>query len=413
MAGLTLTVSQLGNYVQRSFQSDPLLRDLTVSGEISNLKAYGGGILFFTLKDEQAAVACVMYAEYAEALSVMPFDGMRVLARGSVSLYVKGGRYQLSVRDLRTQGVGPLYEQLQRRKAALAREGLFDEECKKPIPAIPDTVGVVTSPTGAVIRDILQVSLRRNPKARILLCPVRVQGMGADEEIVRAIDTLDRTERVSTIIIARGGGSIEDLWTFNEEKVVRAVAACRTPVVSAVGHETDVTLCDLAADLRVPTPSAAAECTVPQLVDLQRAVLDAGNSLREAMADRLREAAARLDGAKGGLKAVHPSRRLDAESRRLEQALARMKQEIRRRFEHAGSGLAGAVRELALVSPYAVLQRGYAIAEKDGVPVVSAAQIAPGDQILLRFGKGKAVARIIETEGGEDSGSQKKQTAVL
>lgn len=413
MAGLTLTVSQLGNYVQRSFQSDPLLRDLTVSGEISNLKAYGGGILFFTLKDEQAAVACVMYAEYAEALSVMPFDGMRVLARGSVSLYVKGGRYQLSVRDLRTQGVGPLYEQLQRRKAALAREGLFDEECKKPIPAIPDTVGVVTSPTGAVIRDILQVSLRRNPKARILLCPVRVQGMGADEEIVRAIDTLDRTERVSTIIIARGGGSIEDLWTFNEEKVVRAVAACRTPVVSAVGHETDVTLCDLAADLRVPTPSAAAECTVPQLVDLQRAVLDAGDSLREAMADRLREAAARLDGAKGGLKAVHPSRRLDAESRRLEQALARMKQEIRRRFEHAGSGLAGAVRELALVSPYAVLQRGYAIAEKDGVPVVSAAQIAPGDQILLRFGKGKAVARIIETEGGEDSGSQKKQTAVL
>lgn len=413
MAGLTLTVSQLGNYVQRSFQSDPLLRDLTVSGEISNLKAYGGGILFFTLKDEQAAVACVMYAEYAEALSVMPFDGMRVLARGSVSLYVKGGRYQLSVRDLRTQGVGPLYEQLQRRKAALAREGLFDEECKKPIPAIPDTVGVVTSPTGAVIRDILQVSLRRNPKARILLCPVRVQGMGADEEIVRAIDTLDRTERVSTIIIARGGGSIEDLWTFNEEKVVRAVAACRTPVVSAVGHETDVTLCDLAADLRVPTPSAAAECTVPRLVDLQRAVLDAGDSLREAMADRLREAAARLDGAKGGLKAVHPTRRLDEESRRLEQALARMKQEMRRRFEHAGSGLAGAVRELALVSPYAVLQRGYAIAEKDGVPVVSAAQIAPGDQILLRFGKGKAVARIIETEGGGDSGSQKKQTAVL
>ena len=413
MAGLTLTVSQLGNYVQRSFQSDPLLRDLTVSGEISNLKAYGGGILFFTLKDEQAAVACVMYAEYAEALSVMPFDGMRVLARGSVSLYVKGGRYQLSVRGLRTQGVGPLYEQLQRRKAALAREGLFDEECKKSIPVIPDTVGVVTSPTGAVIRDILQVSLRRNPKARILLCPVRVQGMGADEEIVRAIDTLDRTERVSTIIIARGGGSIEDLWTFNEEKVVRAVAACRTPVVSAVGHETDVTLCDLAADQRVPTPSAAAECTVPRLVDLQRAVLDAGDSLREAMTDRLREAAARLDGAKGGLKAVHPSRRLDAESRRLEQALARMKQEMRRRFEHAGSGLAGAVRELALVSPYAVLQRGYAIAEKDGVPVVSAAQIAPGDQILLRFGKGKAVARIIETEGGEDSGSQKKQTAVL
>lgn len=188
---------------------------------------------------------------------------MRAVASGSVALYVRGGQCQFVVKRMRAQGVGVLYERLQMLKEKLGREGLFEPERKRALPPYPDTIGVVSSPTGAVIHDILNVSLRRNPDAHILLCPVRVQGIGADEEVVEAIHLLERLEHVSVIIVARGGGSMEDLWTFNEERVVRAVAMCKKPIVSAVGHETDVTLCDLAADLRVPTPSAAAECVVP------------------------------------------------------------------------------------------------------------------------------------------------------
>ena len=262
-AKLELTVSQLNEYVRRMFQMDPMLRAIELKGEISNLKFHQSGALFFTMKDENAAISCVMYASDVDGLQSMPFEGMRAVASGSVALYARSGQYQFVVKHIHAQGIGVLYERLQMLREKLGREGLFEPERKRALPPYPDTIGVVSSPTGAVIHDILNVSLRRNPNAHILLCPVRVQGIGADEEVSAAIRMLEKLDHVSVIIVARGGGSMEDLWTFNEENVVRAVAMSRKPIVSAVGHETDVTLCDLAADLRVPTPSAAAECVVP------------------------------------------------------------------------------------------------------------------------------------------------------
>ena len=395
---IRLTVSQLGSYVQRSLQADPMLRDLEVTGELSNVKLYRGGILFFTLKDQQAAVSCVMYADAVSRLPALPQDGLHVLARGSVTLYVKSGQYQLAVRQLSAAGVGPLYARLQAMRAKLAAQGLFDEARKKPVPRFVDTLGVVTSPTGAVIRDILQVSLRRNPQARVLLCPSRVQGVGADEEVARAIAALDSVGSVSAIIVARGGGSIEDLWTFNEERVVRAVAACGKPVISAVGHETDVTLCDLAADLRAPTPSAAAELAMPLRDELLSELASYREELGAAALDALQEARARLDVQRGRLLSLHPRRGVERETQRLAGTAAGLRRQMRARMEKARQALSAREQALGLVSPLAVLERGYAIVQREGAAVRDSADLRPGDLVRLRFGRGGALARIEQTE---------------
>ena len=402
MAGnLTLTVSQLNEYLKRTLQLDPMLRRLEIRGEISNLKFHQTGSVFFTLKDEQAAISCVMYASDAENLSVMPFDGMRVVASGSVSLYVKGGQLQLYVNRLRAEGVGVLYERLLALKAKLSQEGLFLPERKKPLPSYPDTVGVVSSPTGAVIHDIMNVSLRRDPEARILLCPSRVQGMGAAEEIADAIRILDRMDCVSVIIVARGGGSMEDLWAFNEEIVVRAVAACRKPVVSAVGHETDVTLCDLAADLRAPTPSAAAECVVPVRADTQERIRSARAALAaaaQAQIDGRQHALALLKAQLAGQK---PSVRIAAKQEQLMRHRQALRTLMHAALLRSDQGLSSRRRELELLSPYRVLSRGYAIVQRDKVPVRSAHDLSPMDLITVRFADGSVKARI-ETSSQEE-----------
>ena len=402
MAGnLTLTVSQLNEYLKRTLQLDPMLRRLEIRGEISNLKFHQTGSVFFTLKDEQAAISCVMYASDAENLSVMPFDGMRVVASGSVSLYVKGGQLQLYVNRLRAEGVGVLYERLLALKAKLSQEGLFLPERKKPLPSYPDTVGVVSSPTGAVIHDIMNVSLRRDPEARILLCPSRVQGMGAAEEIADAIRILDRMDSVSVIIVARGGGSMEDLWAFNEEVVVRAVAACRKPVVSAVGHETDVTLCDLAADLRAPTPSAAAECVVPVRADTQERICAARAALAaaaQAQIDGRQHALALLKAQLAGQK---PSVRIAAKQEQLLRHRQALRTLMHAALLRSDQGLSSRRRELELLSPYRVLSRGYAIVQRDKVPVRSAHDLSPMDLITVRFADGSVKARI-ETSSQEE-----------
>ena len=402
MAGnLTLTVSQLNEYLKRTLQLDPMLRRLEIRGEISNLKFHQTGSVFFTLKDEQAAISCVMYASDAENLSVMPFDGMRVVASGSVSLYVKGGQLQLYVNRLRAEGVGVLYERLLALKAKLSQEGLFLPERKKPLPSYPDTVGVVSSPTGAVIHDIMNVSLRRDPEARILLCPSRVQGMGAAEEIADAIHILDRMDSVSVIIVARGGGSMEDLWAFNEEVVVRAVAACRKPVVSAVGHETDVTLCDLAADLRAPTPSAAAECVVPVRADTQERIRSARAALAAAaqvLIDGRQHALALLKAQLAGQK---PSVRIAAKQEQLMRHRQALRTLMHAALLRSDQGLSSRRRELELLSPYRVLSRGYAIVQRDKMPVRSAHDLSPMDLITVRFADGSVKARI-ETSSQEE-----------
>ena len=400
---LELTVSQLNEYVRRMFQMDPMLRAIELKGEISNLKFHQSGALFFTMKDENAAISCVMYASDVDGLQAMPFEGMRAAASGSVALYARSGQYQFVVKRLHAQGVGVLYERLQMLKEKLGREGLFEPERKRALPPYPDTIGVVSSPTGAVIHDILNVSLRRNPGAHILLCPVRVQGISADAEVAAAIQMLERLEHVSVIIVARGGGSMEDLWTFNEESVVRAVAMCKKPIVSAVGHETDVTLCDLAADLRAPTPSAAAECVVPIRSDIVDSIEAMRQSIKESAAARVTEKQNALILAKTKLNANRPDLQLKRQEERLAQKRKALLLAMQTQLQKRRSALDARQAALELLSPYAALKRGYAIIQKEGSAVAKSAQLQAGDEISIRFADGAIRASVLsrEEEHGE------------
>lgn len=397
-ANLELTVSQLNEYVRRMFQMDPMLRAIELKGEISNLKFHQSGALFFTMKDENASISCVMYSGDVDGLQAMPFEGMRAVASGSVALYVRGGQCQFVVKRMRAQGVGVLYERLQMLKEKLGREGLFEPERKRALPPYPDTIGVVSSPTGAVIHDILNVSLRRNPDAHILLCPVRVQGIGADEEVVEAIHLLERLEHVSVIIVARGGGSMEDLWTFNEERVVRAVAMCKKPIVSAVGHETDVTLCDLAADLRAPTPSAAAECVVPVRDEMLNKIEIMRRQMQEIARNAVAERQNALKLAQIKLSANHPSLTIRRQEERLTQRMDALLRAAERQIQNRQTRLETQMAALELLSPYAALKRGYAIVQNAGRAISKAGGLCVGDEVTVRFADGVIHAEVLSKE---------------
>ena len=397
-ANLELTVSQLNEYVRRMFQMDPMLRAIELKGEISNLKFHQSGALFFTMKDENASISCVMYSGDVDGLQAMPFEGMRAVASGSVALYVRGGQCQFVVKRMRAQGVGVLYERLQMLKEKLGREGLFEPERKRALPPYPDTIGVVSSPTGAVIHDILNVSLRRNPDAHILLCPVRVQGIGADEEVVEAIHLLERLEHVSVIIVARGGGSMEDLWTFNEERVVRAVAMCKRPIVSAVGHETDVTLCDLAADLRAPTPSAAAECVVPVRDEMLNKIEIMRRQMQESARNAVAERQNALKLAQIKLSANHPSFTIRRQEERLAQRMDALLRAAERQIQNRQTRLETQTAALELLSPYAALKRGYAIVQNAGRAISKAGGLCVGDEVTVRFADGVIHAEVLSKE---------------
>lgn len=397
-ANLELTVSQLNEYVRRMFQMDPMLRAIELKGEISNLKFHQSGALFFTMKDENASISCVMYSGDVDGLQAMPFEGMRAVASGSVALYVRGGQCQFVVKRMRAQGVGVLYERLQMLKEKLGREGLFEPERKRTLPPYPDTIGVVSSPTGAVIHDILNVSLRRNPDAHILLCPVRVQGIGADEEVVEAIHLLERLEHVSVIIVARGGGSMEDLWTFNEERVVRAVAMCKKPIVSAVGHETDVTLCDLAADLRAPTPSAAAECVVPVRDEMLNKIEIMRRQMQESARNAVAERQNALKLAQIKLSANHPSLTIRRQEEQLAQRMDALLRAAERQIQNRQTRLETQTAALELLSPYAALKRGYAIVQNAGRAISKAGGLCVGDEVTVRFADGVIHAEVLSKE---------------
>ena len=258
------TVSQINNYIKRILENDVLLSDVYIEAEISNFKAHTSGHLYFTLKDSGAAINAVMFRSYAERLKFMPESGMKVVARGYISLYEKTGQYQLYVNSMEPAGIGALYLAYEQLKARLEKAGVFDQKYKKPIPQMPKTVAVITSPTGAAVRDIINVAGRRNPNVEIVIVPTLVQGKNAGPEIVNAIEKVNKWNKADTIILGRGGGSIEDLWAFNEEIVARAIFDSHIPIISAVGHETDFTIADFISDMRAPTPSACAEIAVPE-----------------------------------------------------------------------------------------------------------------------------------------------------
>ena len=268
------SVSQINNYIKRLFENDVFLQDIYIEAEISNFKAHSSGHLYMTLKDSGAAVNAVMFRSYAEKLKFMPEDGMKVLINGYISLYEKTGQYQFYVLSMEPAGKGALYIAYEQLKERLERSGVFDQKYKKDIPSYPKCVAVITSPTGAAVRDIIQVSGRRNPNVKIVVVPVLVQGDDAAPSIANAIESVNKWGQADTIIVGRGGGSIEDLWAFNEEMVARAIFESKIPIISAVGHETDFTIADFIADMRAPTPSAAAEIAIPENEGMSLAVIN-------------------------------------------------------------------------------------------------------------------------------------------
>lgn len=395
---LVLSVSQLNRYIKMNFDADENLANIFISGEISNFtNHYRTGHLYFTLKDDSAAVRAVMFNSSAKRLKFMPEDGMKVIARGRVSVYEASGQYQLYVDDMQPDGVGALnlaYEQL---KEKLQKEGLFSELHKKPLPPYPEKVGVITSPTGAAVRDIINVLGRRFPYAEIVFCPVLVQGDGAHLQLTNAVNLFNSERAADVIIIGRGGGSIEDLWEFNDEGLARAVYNSEIPVISAVGHETDFTICDFVADMRAPTPSAAAELAVPDANELQYALSALKNRMFLNVSSGIADRRSRLEylASKGVLKS--PDEMLSNRSQRLDTAFSKMLSSYENRIGGKKVEFISAATALSKLDPMSVLMRGFAfVSDKSGKNVFSSQSLAKGDKINVRFHDGSAVCEVKE-----------------
>lgn len=379
------TVSQINGYVKKILDHNQILNNVWVKGEISNFKNHSSGHMYLTLKDEGGVLKAVMFKSAARTLNFMPGDGMKVMARGRVSVYEAGGAYQLYIEEMIPDGVGDLYVAYEQLKCKLEEEGLFNQEFKKPIPRFPERIGVATATTGAAVRDIINVITRRYPLAEIIIYPTQVQGEGAAESVVRAIEYFNKHEMVDTIIAGRGGGSIEDLWAFNEEIVARAIFASNIPVISAVGHETDFTIADFVADLRAPTPSAAAEIAVPSTAELK--TLIATSATRGANAVMKQIESRRLILKRFRLRT--PKERIDDENLRLDNLLHRMEQSLKLKLSEKGKQLGEFAGKLDALSPLQTLSRGYAIpVADDGTVIRSAKAMKSGDEFTLKLKDG-------------------------
>ncbi len=382
------SVSALTQYIKSMFQAEGLLRNVSVEGELSNYKMYASGHCYFTLKDETASLKGVMFKSRARLLRFQPENGMKVVATGEVSVYERDGVYQLYVERLLPVGAGELSVAFEQLKARLAAEGLFNEDHKKPLPPFPRTIGIVTSLSGAVLRDIYRVSKRRDANVRLVLYPTLVQGEGAAAEIAAAIRFFNEKYPVDLLIVGRGGGSAEDLWAFNEEPVVRAIYDSVIPVISAVGHETDTTLSDYASDVRAATPSQAAELAVPETAALFCRIGECEMRLQKAVKSRLyyeRERVERL----GGFFLKRPPQSLLAERRqRLDMAAEALDRGMRRALLEKQHAFQVAAEKLEMLNPLQVIRRGYSVVEKDGAAVRSVKELAAGDEVLVRLADG-------------------------
>jgi exodeoxyribonuclease VII large subunit len=397
----SFTVTELTRYVRQLLESDFLLQDVWVQGEISNLSRPSSGHIYFTLKDESSAIKCVIWRSSAARLRFALQNGMAIEAHGAISVYERDGQYQLYVNNLRPAGEGVLYQQFMRLKARLEEEGLFDEERKRPLPAMPGCIGIVTSATGAALQDMLNTLRVRYPLAEVILAPCAVQGEEAPGQIVAALRGLNRSGKPDVILLARGGGSLEDLWAFNDERVVRAVTDSLIPVVTGVGHETDFTLVDFASDLRAPTPTGAAVLATPDVADLRAnlrgAVIDlvtCYSSIVERCRSQSREGQARL-------VRVSPAWRVRNNRQRLDEVDARLENGMRHRLALRRSQWQGGQLRLRSLDPRAVLQRGYAIVRKaqDGAIVRSVQAVQPGEGLRVQVSDGQFDARVQPEDG--------------
>ncbi len=386
---LKVTVSQLNTYIRSRMEEDPALQSLFVVGEISNFTDhYRSGHLYLSLKDEKSVIRAVMFAQYARRLRFRPEDGMKVIARGHVGVYEANGQYQLYIEDMQPDGLGALNLAFEQLKQKLEKEGLFAQERKKPLPKYPERIGVITSPTGAAVQDITTILARRFPLAEIVFCPVLVQGEGAAPQIVKALEEMNRRQAADVIILGRGGGSLEDLWAFNEESVARAVAASQIPVISAVGHETDFTICDFAADCRAATPSAAAELAVPDQLALKAFLLSVEGSLVRQVLGILERSRQRLDELVGRSPLMQPQKLFGEPANRLQQLQEALERAARGAVSEKRHAFSLQAEKLQALSPLAVLGRGYSIAEKEGALLKSVKEVRPGDTIRAHLRDG-------------------------
>ncbi len=392
-----LTVTQLNSYIKALMDGDDFLMSVAIRGELSNFKAHSSGHLYFTLKDEKSEIQAVMFRGSAATLKFRPQSGMRVTVYGRVTVYETTGKYQIYVNAMTNDGAGALYEQYRLLLERFKSEGLFDKERKKPLPLFPRRIGIITSPTGAAVRDMINVTGRRYPSAELLICPALVQGAEAPADLLRALCLLDTTGECDVIIIGRGGGSAEDLWAFNDEALVRAVAACNTPIISAVGHETDTTLCDYAADMRAPTPSAAAEMAVPDRITLLRQTDELSEKLDRLINMKLDDYRTRISFVSRNIDALSPTARLDGMRQRIRSAERLMNERINSAAESKKLLLSGAVSRLEDVNPLAVLRRGYSMTlDKEGGVVSSTEGVSCGDKISVIVSDGCINARVEE-----------------
>ena len=395
-----LSVSELNAYVKRIFDSDRELSAISVVGEISNLTVHRTGHIYFSLKDEFSQIKAVMFRSAASGLKFIPENGMKVIARCSVSVYTATGSYQLYVNNMQPDGVGALYLAYEQLKAKLDAEGLFAPEHKKNIPLYPMSVGVITSPTGAAVRDIINVTGRRFPSAKIYLYPSLVQGDGAESNLIEALDYFEKSHLADVIIIGRGGGSIEDLWAFNGERLARKIFECQTPVISAVGHETDFTICDFVADMRAPTPSAAAEIAVPDTRDLTLRLADTYDRMSSALNLLTLRAEEKLERIKSSAVFKDASvmfKEKEENVGRIKDAIANLTKE---KLKTLYNSLAVAAGRANALSPLATLARGYSVATNENKKAVrSVNDVSVGDKLTLRLNDGAVTATVNEKRG--------------
>ena len=383
MARNVYTVKQVNSYIKNMFTQDFMLNRIYVKGEVSNCKYHTSGHIYFSLKDESGTIACVMFAGQRGGLSFHMREGQQIIVLGSVNVYERIGSYQLYAQEIRLDGEGTLYEKYQMLKQELEEMGMFAPEYKKAIPRYAKQIGVVTAPTGAAVRDIMNISARRNPYVQLLLYPAQVQGEGAKESIVRGIRMLE-TKNVDVIIVGRGGGSIEDLWAFNDECVARAIFDCQVPVISAVGHETDVTIADYVADLRAPTPSAAAELAVWDYRQLQGYLDECRLRMNRSMTGTIRINRLRLKELDVRLSYLHPRHKLQDQQQRLIELEEELRTLMRDRVKEARHRLAIQIEKLNGLSPVRKLNQGFAyVEEADGGVVKSIRQVEKGDELTV------------------------------
>ncbi len=390
-----ITVEELNRYIKQKFDGDEYLNNVYVKGEISNCKIHYTGHIYFTLKDEHSLIKCIMFKSYTPHLSFKPQDGMKVMVLGTVSVFERDGAYQIYCKAMKQDGMGSLFEAYEKLKAKLEEEGLFSEAHKKEIPQFPKTIGVLTAETGAVIRDIINVSTRRNPNVHIRLLPVPVQGTGAAEKIVDGIERMNNEKLADIIILGRGGGSLEDLWPFNEEIVARSIYKSEIPIISAVGHETDYSISDFVADLRAPTPSAAAELAVPNISDVIYTINSYENSYKIALKKKVELMKLHYEKCMNLRVFKEPMQHINEKSLLLDISVKSITNNIQKKLESDKNNFTQVVSKIDTLSPMKTLTRGYSITQKDSKIIKKATDLKKGDNISITFSDGNVNANIL------------------